>query len=718
MIDGDPVLVAASIGVADGSTSGVHFVNGVFKGGGAKGIAYAGALRAVRDRGLWFKSVAGASAGAVTAALIAAGMGPEEVEVAVPHALASAKAPLPQRVGSAVIGRRSSIFDSGGIRDWLDGTLRERIHKTGEGPVTFGELFAATGIALYVVAMDLATGVPMVLCHHVTPAVDVAGAVAASSAIPGAFPAGRGVFNSTASGATVHALVDGGTWANYPSFVFQDRSFRTWLRAASEARQHWSDADDQLWDDECARAVVGFVLGRPEPLEDRTIAAMVPTRGPVVSPRFDRGPTYTSANRSLYLINLLLSNAFVRLMLVVAMATWVIVTLLASSIMARRLSTWLAGWVPEWLFPFALVGMMSMVAMAATVAIGLVVSLVLVGRLIGDTLIPSMKALIGVPTGVAPWIGFGNDSVVLEVPCDGLATTDFAVGIETRTRAVQAAHASVSAQLDDPRIEARLQALVDGSSPPEEHPLLDPTVTSPPPEPDRLTVFGAIGVVVATTIIGGLAWSGVTLADAGEVRSIVVSLLAGVIVGGAAMIFLGGRAAERSSARSRFGVRPADRRSSVTTVVTAVAGLALLAGAAALSAVAMEERASDTKLATVVSGDNLGTDLDHDGIPDAEYAVAVSGRSDPVTIVSDRRLRIDEHVFVDVDGTDGSATLVGALDDRRFPVSIVMGILGLGLLVSARRRHVWERRCRRLAALAAGLEPFGRTGNLGETGSA
>ena len=35
-----------------------------------RGIAYAGALRAVRDQGLWFKSVAGASAGAVTATVM------------------------------------------------------------------------------------------------------------------------------------------------------------------------------------------------------------------------------------------------------------------------------------------------------------------------------------------------------------------------------------------------------------------------------------------------------------------------------------------------------------------------------------------------------------------------------------------------------------------------------------------------------------------------
>jgi predicted acylesterase/phospholipase RssA len=39
-------------------------VNGIFKGGGAKGIMYAGALYEIYDRGYWFRAVAGSSAGA------------------------------------------------------------------------------------------------------------------------------------------------------------------------------------------------------------------------------------------------------------------------------------------------------------------------------------------------------------------------------------------------------------------------------------------------------------------------------------------------------------------------------------------------------------------------------------------------------------------------------------------------------------------------------
>jgi hypothetical protein len=55
-------------------------LDGIFCGGGSLGIAYAGALRAVRDYGFWFRRVAGTSAGAMVAALIAAGYDAAEID--------------------------------------------------------------------------------------------------------------------------------------------------------------------------------------------------------------------------------------------------------------------------------------------------------------------------------------------------------------------------------------------------------------------------------------------------------------------------------------------------------------------------------------------------------------------------------------------------------------------------------------------------------------
>jgi predicted acylesterase/phospholipase RssA len=55
-------------------------VDGVFEGGGALGAAFSGALRVLEDDGVWFARVAGTSAGAITAALIAAGYTAKEID--------------------------------------------------------------------------------------------------------------------------------------------------------------------------------------------------------------------------------------------------------------------------------------------------------------------------------------------------------------------------------------------------------------------------------------------------------------------------------------------------------------------------------------------------------------------------------------------------------------------------------------------------------------
>ena len=62
-------------------------MSGVFEGGGAKGIVYADALQAVRDADCWFTAVAGASAGAITAAMVASGLTLEEITELTPVVL-------------------------------------------------------------------------------------------------------------------------------------------------------------------------------------------------------------------------------------------------------------------------------------------------------------------------------------------------------------------------------------------------------------------------------------------------------------------------------------------------------------------------------------------------------------------------------------------------------------------------------------------------------
>lgn len=69
----------------------------VFEGGGAKGVAYVGALRAIEDRKLRIAAVAGASAGAITATLIACRFSAERVKTETLASLETLAAQMPPR---------------------------------------------------------------------------------------------------------------------------------------------------------------------------------------------------------------------------------------------------------------------------------------------------------------------------------------------------------------------------------------------------------------------------------------------------------------------------------------------------------------------------------------------------------------------------------------------------------------------------------------------
>jgi NTE family protein len=104
-----------------------YFVNGVFQGGGAKSIANVGALQAFADQGLWFGSVAGSSAGAITASLIAAGIPVGELDKVIPDALGTLDTPIAGRLGRAVLGRATAVYQNDGLREWLDERLAQAI---------------------------------------------------------------------------------------------------------------------------------------------------------------------------------------------------------------------------------------------------------------------------------------------------------------------------------------------------------------------------------------------------------------------------------------------------------------------------------------------------------------------------------------------------------------------------------------------------------------
>lgn len=203
---------------------------GVFEGGGAKGVAYAGALKALQAEGCWFQATAGASAGAITAALIAAGLSPGEIEAATVEVLKL----LTTGPWSGIWRLRAGhgYFPSRPFRRWLDQKFRSQIaRKTKQMPksgVTFEALFEATGIELNVVTADISARTHMIFSCHETPKCIVADAVVASSSIPYAFA--NHILQVPVEGAEErvlhHTIVDGGVWANFPLYIFADKAFR------------------------------------------------------------------------------------------------------------------------------------------------------------------------------------------------------------------------------------------------------------------------------------------------------------------------------------------------------------------------------------------------------------------------------------------------------------------------------------------------------------
>ena len=212
----------------------------MFQGGGAKGVAYAGALAAVEAKGQWFSAVAGASAGALTAALVAAGYRSKDLQAHTSRLLTSIQpASRVDRVLTHLPGLKTLVrYDSVGLERQIEDLLTEvlpPIHDSGSvrESVSFSQLYQASGIGLYVVATDSTSALPVLFCYETTPNLSVSAAVVASCALPIAFEPRYALITDSpmfsrgyASTSPLRRLQDGGVWANFPAFVFSDEAFR------------------------------------------------------------------------------------------------------------------------------------------------------------------------------------------------------------------------------------------------------------------------------------------------------------------------------------------------------------------------------------------------------------------------------------------------------------------------------------------------------------
>lgn len=185
------------------------FTNLVFEGGGVKGVAYVGVLEVLEARDIRpnVTAVAGTSAGAITAALVAAGYTAAELKTTM-MALDLRSFEDGRLEGPVRLIEKYGWYKGDAFLSWIRARLAE---KAGSADVTFAQLQQATQTDLRVVATDLSTRRPVVYSAATAPGVAVAEAVRMSMSIPLFFAA-------VTSGGSV--FVDGGAVWNFPIEIF------------------------------------------------------------------------------------------------------------------------------------------------------------------------------------------------------------------------------------------------------------------------------------------------------------------------------------------------------------------------------------------------------------------------------------------------------------------------------------------------------------------
>jgi len=206
-------------------------VDAVFEGGGVKGIGLVGALSVTEAKGYKFENVAGTSAGAIVASLIAAGYTAGEIRPimdSLDYSKFKDKSLLDRipLLGPALsLGFKKGIYQGNFFETWLRDLLRKKNVRT------FGDLVMDDykndrryRYKLQVVATDVTRGRMLVLprdCaeYGLDPDhLDVAHAVRMSMSIPFFF---KPVVLQDAAGKSSY-IVDGGVLSNYPVWLFDD----------------------------------------------------------------------------------------------------------------------------------------------------------------------------------------------------------------------------------------------------------------------------------------------------------------------------------------------------------------------------------------------------------------------------------------------------------------------------------------------------------------
>ncbi len=205
-------------------------VNAVFEGGGVKGIALAGAVKAATDNGVLFNRVAGTSSGSIVAALLAAGYSAAELRLIIESTPFSSFLKRSALFNAKVVGPairlllRKGLYSGDGLEQWIYGILKAK------GIRVFADLPPGK---LQIIASDITNGKLLVLpqdiaVYDIDPLqLPVAKAIRMSTSIPYFFDPviiRQPQRLKEATRMKSSYIVDGGLLSNFPLWLFDRQS--------------------------------------------------------------------------------------------------------------------------------------------------------------------------------------------------------------------------------------------------------------------------------------------------------------------------------------------------------------------------------------------------------------------------------------------------------------------------------------------------------------
>ena len=192
----------------------MNYKNLVFEGGGVKGVAYAGALQELEEKGVLqnIEQVAGTSAGAITAVLVSLRYSASDITETIKSMDLGS---FDDKEGLLKKLHYYGLHPGDTFLDWIKKQIAGSGHGFDEN-ATFEDLHNAGCRGLRVFTSDIYTHKVKELSYRETPSVIVAEAARASMSIPLYFNAWQFSNNNPDD----HLYVDGGMVYNYPINAF------------------------------------------------------------------------------------------------------------------------------------------------------------------------------------------------------------------------------------------------------------------------------------------------------------------------------------------------------------------------------------------------------------------------------------------------------------------------------------------------------------------